>query len=325
MASPRPVPSWRRVEEPSTCANFSNTFCSFSAGMPMPVSSTRTLSWTDAVDGLAADIDQHMALLGELDGIAEQVGDDLPEAAGIADDEGGQTRIDANDQFEVLFGDARRNQRRHVLDRFGKPERRRIERQLAGIDLGEIEDVVDDGEQRIAGFDDDVGEGLLARRQLGLGEQFGHAEHAVHRRADLVAHIGQEFGFGAVGGFGLEQRFGGFGEGAADGLFHRPEDPEGDDAPARRSAARWTIAAAGRCARRPDGARRPWRCGRGSASAARTGRSGCGFRDSSTRRPVLAADIRFEIADHVARRPEQIAVDGGGIEFVDRALVESAA
>ncbi len=43
MASPSPVPSWRRVEEESTCANFSNTLCNLSAGMPMPVSSTRTL------------------------------------------------------------------------------------------------------------------------------------------------------------------------------------------------------------------------------------------------------------------------------------------
>ena len=237
MARPSPVPSWRRVDEPSTCANFSNTFCSFSAGMPMPVSSTRTLSWTSAIDDLAADIDQHMALFGELHRIAEQIGDDLAEAAGVADDMGRQARIDAHDQFEVLFGDARRHQRRDVLDRFGKPEGRRVQRQLAGIDLGEIENVVDDGEQRVAGFDDDIGEGLLARVKLGLGEQFGHAQHAIHRRADLVAHIGQEFRFGAVGGLGLEQGFGGFGEGAADRLFHRPEDPQGDDGQHREQQA----------------------------------------------------------------------------------------
>ena len=44
MASPRPVPSWRRVDEPSTWLNFSNTSCSLSAGMPMPVSVTAILS-----------------------------------------------------------------------------------------------------------------------------------------------------------------------------------------------------------------------------------------------------------------------------------------
>ena len=32
--------------------------------------------------------------------------------------------------------------------------------------------------------------------------QLGHADDAVHRRADLVAHVGQELALGAVGGLG---------------------------------------------------------------------------------------------------------------------------
>ena len=82
-----------------------------------------------------------------------------------------------------------------------------VEHELAGVDLREIEDVVDDGEQRVARLDDDVGEHLLLRRQLGFCQQLGHAEHAVHRRADLVAHIGEEFGLGAVGEHRLALRF----------------------------------------------------------------------------------------------------------------------
>ncbi len=161
------MPSWRRVDEPSTWANFSNTLASLSAGMPMPVSSTRTLSWTSAVDRLARDVDQHMTLLGEFHRVAEHVGDDLAEAADVADDIGGQARVDAHDEFEVLLGDARRRPAR----RRPRPPRRAgtgsvIERQLAGVDLREIENVVDDGEQRIARLDDDVGEGFLARRRV---------------------------------------------------------------------------------------------------------------------------------------------------------------
>ena len=38
--------------------------------------------------------------------------------------------------------------------------------------------------------------------ELGTCEQLGHAENAVHWRPDLVAHIGEEFGFGAVGEHG---------------------------------------------------------------------------------------------------------------------------
>ncbi len=43
----------------------------------------------------------------------------------------------------------------------------------------------------------------LVWRQLGVEQQLGHAEHAVHRRADLVAHVGEELRFGAVGSLRL--------------------------------------------------------------------------------------------------------------------------
>ena len=39
-----------------------------------------------------------------------------------------------------------------------------------------------------------------------LLENFDHAEHAVHRRADLVAHGGEEGRLGLVGGLGLGAR-----------------------------------------------------------------------------------------------------------------------
>ena len=38
--------------------------------------------------------------------------------------------------------------------------------------------------------------------ELGVQQQIGHADDAVHRGADFVAHVGQEFALGAVGGFG---------------------------------------------------------------------------------------------------------------------------
>ena len=39
----------------------------------------------------------------------------------------------------------------------------------------------------------------LLRCELGATQQFGHADDAIHRRADLMAHIGQERAFGPVG------------------------------------------------------------------------------------------------------------------------------
>ena len=42
---------------------------------------------------------------------------------------------------------------------------------------------------------------VLRFGEPGVEHQFDHAEHAVHRRADLVAHVGEELGLGAVGRF----------------------------------------------------------------------------------------------------------------------------
>ncbi len=38
--------------------------------------------------------------------------------------------------------------------------------------------------------------------QLRIQQNLGQADNAIHRRADLVAHVGQEFALGAAGGFG---------------------------------------------------------------------------------------------------------------------------
>ena len=52
-------------------------------------------------------------------------------------------------------------------------------------------------------FADGFGVIALVGCQPGVEQQAGHADDAVHRRADLVAHGGQEFRLGMVGGFGL--------------------------------------------------------------------------------------------------------------------------
>ena len=49
---------------------------------------------------------------------------------------------------------------------------------------------------------------MLLGAQLGFEQQPRHAEHAVHRRADLVAHGGEEAGLGAASGFRLVARVG---------------------------------------------------------------------------------------------------------------------
>ena len=63
----------------------------------------------------------------------------------------------------------------------------------------------------------------LLRRQVGVQQQPDHADDAVHGRADLVAHVGQELALGDVGRLGLDgQLVGTVGGGGKPqvGLFH---------------------------------------------------------------------------------------------------------
>ena len=68
----------------------------------------------------------------------------------------------------------------------------------AGLDLGKVEDLVDDDEQRLARAPDRIGKKALLFRKLGLGKKLGHADDAVHGGAQLVAHIGEKDRLGPV-------------------------------------------------------------------------------------------------------------------------------
>ena len=89
IASPRPVPPKRRVVESSACTNDSNTALRRSAGMPMPVSATSTCSVACSAPRLEQrHLHRHLAAIGELHGVADQVGDHLLQPFGIADQAG---------------------------------------------------------------------------------------------------------------------------------------------------------------------------------------------------------------------------------------------
>ena len=75
-----------------------------------------------------------------------------------------------------------------------------IDAQLPRLDAGEVENVVEDPQQTAARRADASQHVALARAPGLVLEQLGQAQHGVERRADLVAHVGEEFGLGAVGG-----------------------------------------------------------------------------------------------------------------------------
>ena len=140
-----------------------------------------------------------MAHLGEFQRVADEVGEDLPHAQGVAHQQVRHIGCHGD-----VIADARRvglrsEQRVHLAQHVLRAEGLVVQVQTTGLDLGQVEHIVDQTQQRAAGH-------LRPRQQLclvpgegGVAQQVGHADHGVERRADLMAHVGQKFALDARG------------------------------------------------------------------------------------------------------------------------------
>jgi hypothetical protein len=158
--------------------------------------------------GLAQPLDphQHRPGVGELHGVAGEVREHLPQAPGIAAHDQRHVRADPGADVEPLFRRARRKQQHDLFDQLAHVDVLLVERQLAGFDLREVEDVGDDREQRAARFVERLDELALRAHERRAEQQLGHAEDAVERRANLVTDVGEELVLGERGLFGGEAR-----------------------------------------------------------------------------------------------------------------------
>jgi hypothetical protein len=147
--------------------------------MPMPVSRT-------------AQAQHDLAGLGELDRVARQVDEDLLQPHRVADNAARQVRRHVEQHFHVLAADAGGQDHRELAQQPVDAHGLRVELHLACFDLGVVEDVAEQAEQRARGTLGLAGVVELARVELGLLQELQHAEHRVHRRADLVAHVGEK-------------------------------------------------------------------------------------------------------------------------------------
>ena len=142
--------------------------------------------------GEAVTVRAMLPVLGELHRVVEHVQQDLADAADVADDRLRDTVVDLGAELEPLGRCERADQGEHAVDTCAEVEGCALELHAPGFDLGEVEDVVDDREQRLAARADDLGRLALLRVELGAQQQPAHPDHRIHRRADLVAHGGEE-------------------------------------------------------------------------------------------------------------------------------------
>ena len=149
------------------------------------------------------DVQADLAALGELDGVVDEVGQDLTEAKRVAEQLLGNRGSDMGQELEPLIVRLLGRERGDRADHLVELEIGGLDVELVGLDLREIEDVVDDAEQRRAGVVDLAHVVALLGIERRLEGEVRETDDGVHRRADLVAHVGQEraLGLGGVLGF----------------------------------------------------------------------------------------------------------------------------
>ena len=138
-----------------------------------------------------------LALLGELAGIAQQVEQDLSQPHGVHSN-GAEVLLGLDNQAVLVLLRELAGGADDLVDQRSELDRLRIELQLASLDLGEVEHLVDEAEQMGAGAMHALQRfgGFLSAEAGRVGDHhLGQADDGVERRAQLVAHAGDELRF----------------------------------------------------------------------------------------------------------------------------------
>ncbi len=146
--------------------------------------------------------DRHIPRLGEFEGIADQVGQNLTESVWIAVDHVPRFRRNGHAQRQSLFSSLFVIEPDSFSEHLTETEGDVFQDQAVGFDLGEIQNVIDDVQQAGSRVVHGVGVSALFVVQRGRQEEFGHAEDAVHGGSNFMTHVGQELRFGQAGSLG---------------------------------------------------------------------------------------------------------------------------
>jgi hypothetical protein len=133
--------------------------------------------------------------------IAGQVDQHLAEAGRIAHESVGHLGCDAASQFQPPLGGAHGEQLGRAAHALRHIEVDDFELEPGCFDLGEIQNIVQQMQQSVGRLLNHLHPVTLLLVEIGREHQFRHPHDAVHRRADFMAHVGQELAFRSIGSF----------------------------------------------------------------------------------------------------------------------------
>ncbi|MNZ48447.1 hypothetical protein D3C78_661940 [compost metagenome] len=160
---------------------------------------------------------EDFALVGIFQGVFQQAGEGLAQARRVTADDPWHLWLGEADQLDVLLFGLGAEDVQAVFDQGIEVELHIVQFDLSRLEFGNVENFVDQCEQFVAGAVDGLHVVTLFDRQWRAQQQFGHAQHAVHGRADFMADLGQELGLGIDFGIAGRQCAAG-----AEALFAHP-------------------------------------------------------------------------------------------------------
>ncbi len=144
--------------------------------------------------------------LGELDAVSDEVVEHLAQMIGIAAQRVRHFRHHVSPELQPADLGLRREYSRSAVDQAMQVEIGFFDIDLAGLDLGNVEHVLDQFEHGLRSFVHRLHHLDLLRVQAGVAQQVVHSDDGVERGAHLVAHRGEESAFGLVRGLGAVHR-----------------------------------------------------------------------------------------------------------------------
>ena len=131
----------------------------------------------------------------ELERVGQEIEEHLLDLALVGAD-GAQTPVDVVRELDAMPVRALAHEDQRVLDGAGKVEFGGLELHPSRLDLGQVEDVVDEREE-VSRRLQDVAQVIrllfVDLAEQPLGQHLGEADDRVQRRAQLVRHVGEEF------------------------------------------------------------------------------------------------------------------------------------
>ena len=145
------------------------------------------------------DLHHDLAAFGELDGVADKVDQRLMQLSRASAQPVGRIGAKTKPQRQALGGGQMPEQHAQPQQAVVEVEGLDLDGKTALLDLGQVQDLIDQVEQAVRGRSDRAGHVALFRVQPRLGQQLAHADDRVQRGAQLVAHRREEVALGAAG------------------------------------------------------------------------------------------------------------------------------